>query len=68
MQCEYLGNQYQGIGKTKKEAKRLAAASAWNAITNQTPTVPESNEVSKKPATLEELIAQARRQTKTLNE
>ena len=68
MQCEYLGNQYQGIGKTKKEAKRLAAASAWDAITNQTPTLPESNEVSKKPATLEELIAQARRQTKTLNE
>ena len=68
MQCEYLGNQYQGIGKTKKEAKRLAAASAWDAITNQTRILPESNEVSKQPATLEELIAQARRQTKTLNE
>ena len=68
MQCEYLGNQYQGIGKTKKEAKRLAAASAWDAITNQTPTLPKSNDVSKQPATLEELIAQARRQTKTLNE
>ena len=68
MQCEYLGNQYQGIGKTKKEAKRLAAASAWDAITNQTPRLPESNKGSKQPTTLEELIAQARRQTKTLKE
>merc|ERR1712110_1104183 len=68
MQCEYLGKQYQGIGRTKKEAKRLAAASAWDAISNKIHTLPESNDVSKQPLTLEELIAQARRQTKTLNE
>jgi dsRNA-specific ribonuclease len=57
MQCEVFGKQYQGKSFTKKEAKKIAAAAAWDDINGKS----AQNSISPKPGlTVGEMIAEAK--------
>ena len=64
MQCEVFGKKYYGKGFSKKEAKKIAAADAWNDLiaANKEDTGGQSAMRSSQGLTVGEMIAQAKLQ------
>ena len=64
MQCEVFGKKFYGKGFSKKEAKKIAAADAWNHLiaANNGDTIDQSKKQSSQGLTVGEMIAQAKLQ------